>query len=262
MTNDLDELRHKVTVSCRVLTTMGMVKASWGHVSARIPGADEMFIRCRGPEDTGLAYVTDEDIRRGPFDTAPGTDMGDGWRAVGEIAIHGESLRLRPDVGCVIHAHPPGALMIGLSDTELRPILGAYDGGITMNLVMREGYSVFPHSYLISRPELAQRMMGAMGDRNALIMRGHGVTITGATVEEATVRAVMFEALCRITWQLAAAGKTAPDVSTETMEEYVQSWARTGFATPTDERMWRGWETLVESTPALPFLVGLDHLMI
>jgi hypothetical protein len=46
------------------------------------------------------------------------------------------------------------------------------------------------------------------------------------------------------------------------MEEYVQAWARTGFATPTDERMWRGWETLVESTPALPFLVGLDHLMI
>ena len=162
MPDELEDLRHKVALSCRMLAMMGTVKASLGHVSARIPGTDEMFIRCRAP-----------------LTTASGADMGDGYRAVGEVAIHSESMRLRPDVNSVIHAHPPGALMIGLSEVELRPILGAYDSGASTKLLLREGYAVFPHAYLISRPELAHRLMSSMGARNTVIMRGHGVMITG-----------------------------------------------------------------------------------
>ncbi len=84
MPDELDDLRHKVALSCRILAMLGMVKASLGHVSARIPGTEEMFIRCRAHEDIGLPFVKDEDIRRGPLTTASGGDMGDGYRAVGE----------------------------------------------------------------------------------------------------------------------------------------------------------------------------------
>jgi ribulose-5-phosphate 4-epimerase/fuculose-1-phosphate aldolase len=241
-----------------------MVKASLGHVSARIPGTDEMFVRCRGPRDTGLPFVSDEDIRRGPITTAPGADMGDGYVAVSEVPIHGESMRMRPDINCVIHAHPPGALMIGLSDVELLPVLGAYDSGASTKLLLREGYAIFPHSFLINRPELAHRMMAIMGARNTVIMRGHGVTITGENVEDATARAICFESLCRIAWQLAAAGKTPPRITAETLEEYGAMWARTGFpeAAEDRERNWKYWEALTEHAEALPYMIGIDNIMI
>src|SRR5205823_275502 len=127
MPDTLDDLKHKVALSCRILAMMGMVKASLGHVSARIPGTEEMFVRSRATPDVGLPFVADEDVRRAPLTIPSGGDMGDGYRAVGEIAIHGEIMRFRPEVNCVIHAHPPGALMIGLGGVELKPIVGAYD---------------------------------------------------------------------------------------------------------------------------------------
>jgi ribulose-5-phosphate 4-epimerase/fuculose-1-phosphate aldolase len=264
MADELEDLRHKVALSCRMLAMMGMVKASLGHVSARIPGTEEMFVRCRALEDIGLPFVADDDIRRGPLTTPSGGDMGEGYRAVGEIGIHGELMQFRPEVNCVIHAHPPGALMIGLSDVALKPILGAYDSGASTKLLLREGYAIFPHSYLISRPELAHKMLAVMGARNTLIMRGHGVTIAGESVEDATARAICFEAICRISWQLAAAGKTPPEITEETLEEFTAGWARGGFPGSAEdrERNWTYWEALMEKAQSLPHLVGLDHVMI
>ena len=53
----------------------GLVRDITGHVSARIPGAQEMFIRCRGGDERGLAYTDVEQLRpaaagrrRGPQD--------------------------------------------------------------------------------------------------------------------------------------------------------------------------------------------------
>ena len=99
--------------------------------------------------------------------------------------------------GCVIHAHPPGALLCGVAGIELRPIIGSYDGGFTIWNSLR-GVPLFPHAYLINRPELAHRLIAFMGEKDVCMMRGHGITVTGRTVEQATIRAVQFEAMCRM----------------------------------------------------------------
>ena len=152
--------------------------------------------------------------------------------------------------------------MVGLGGVQLRPVLGSYDGGISLRLLMQEGYGFFPHSHLIHTPLDAHKMMTAMGSRNIVIMRGHGVTVTGTTVEDATIRAVVFEALCRISWQLARAGVEAPEVSVETVEEYAAVWGRSGFAPRHTDGFWRHWQELLETEAALPLRVGLDDFMI
>ena len=48
MADRADDLRFKVATSSRILGMQGLVRESTGHVSARIPGKDEMWIRCRG----------------------------------------------------------------------------------------------------------------------------------------------------------------------------------------------------------------------
>ena len=46
-------------------------------------------------------------------------------------------------------------------------------------------------------------MIAAMGDRPVCVLKGHGITVTGASVEEAVVRAVNLNALATVTLELA-----------------------------------------------------------
>ena len=264
MAESLDELKHNVALSCRILAMMGLVKDTLGHVSARVPGSSsDMLIRCRGnEEEAGLLFTTDNDIRRVDFD-GNGADLTGGYHSPGEVSIHGESMRLRPDVGCVIHAHPPGALMCGVGGVEFRPIAGSYDGGFTLTHAL-DGVPVFPHAYLISRPELAHRLVAFTGAKHVCIMRGHGVTITGATVEETTVRALRFEAMCRIHWQLALSGRTPLELDQEDFNEHARSRsaAPSPLAPRTGGWIWKYYVKLLESGASLPVSVGVGDIEI
>src|SRR5262249_40199199 len=114
------------------------------------------------------------------------------------------------DVGAVVHAHPPAALLCGLAGVPLRPVFGAFDPEA---LELAAGsVPVFPKAVLIDRAALAAELLQAMGSAPVCLMRGHGITVTGRTVEDATVRAIKLEALARVTWELAAAGRAVPDL--------------------------------------------------
>jgi ribulose-5-phosphate 4-epimerase/fuculose-1-phosphate aldolase len=239
VTDSVDELRTKVAQSCRILALTGLMKDTLGHVSVRVPGSDEMLIRCRGERESGLLFTTQEDVRRVSFD-GKGSDLEGRFSPPGELPIHGETFKTRPEVGCVVHAHPPGAVLCGLGGIEFRPILGAYDSGMSMKLVA-DGIPTYPRAVLIRNPRLAAEMLAAMGARDVCLLRGHGVTVTGRTIEEATVRAIAFESFCRLSWQLALAGKTAPEVPSEDIEQDLPT-----FRNQTGERDWRYYVKLLD----------------
>ena len=242
MADSFGELRKKVALSCRILAMEGQMKDILGHVSARIPGTDEMAIRCRDERESGLLFTTDEDIRRVYFD-GKGPGLGE-YAPPAELPIHGESFKARPDVGCVIHAHPPGALMCGIGEIQLRPILGAYDGAASARLAL-EGIPVYPRSVTVTDQQLAADLLTYMGSKHVCLMKGHGTTVTGRTVEEATLRALRFETHCRISWQLQVAGKTAPDLSLEDIR-YFTGRGRPRYPINTEQAMWRYYVRLLE----------------
>jgi ribulose-5-phosphate 4-epimerase/fuculose-1-phosphate aldolase len=245
MAEALDELRHKVALSCRILALTGLVKEITGHVSARVPGAQEMVIRCRGDDEYGLPFTGPRAIRRLDFD-GQGPGLGEQHVAPIELPIHGEIYKARPEVSCVVHAHPPAVLLCGIAGVELRPVFGAFDPA-AMALAL-EGIPVYPRSILISRPELGAELVGAMGNKPVCIMRGHGIAVTGRTVEEATLRAIRLENLARVCWQLARHGPL-PDVSAEDVAEF---GGQAGAVVPRgDEWVWRYYVRLVEDKRSL-----------
>jgi ribulose-5-phosphate 4-epimerase/fuculose-1-phosphate aldolase len=211
MVEPVQELREKVMLSCRILAMEGLVDDILGHVSVRIADADEMWIRCRSPEEEGVRYTTLDAIRRVDFD-GKGPDKGDQYHVPNELPIHGEIYKRRPPVGCVIHAHPKEALICGITELEFRPIFGAFTHMRAMRMAL-EGIPIFPRSYLVNRAELAAPMIEIMGDKSICLMKGHGITVAGKTVEEATVRALNFNTLARVTLQVAQTGRKAPDIS-------------------------------------------------
>lgn len=214
-TNTGHEPREMVATACRVLANEGLVKGILGHVSARTAN-DQLLIRCRGPQERGLRHSTADDVWTITTEGEP-VDVPAGYRPPNEAPIHTELMRRRPEVGAVVHAHPPAALIFGLAGLELRPVIGAYN--IPAMRMAMDGVPVFPRPVLISRPELAEQLLDCMGESDTCLMTGHGIAVAGATVEEAVVRAIDLTVLMDITVKLAQLGATPDVVGPDDLEE-------------------------------------------
>lgn len=208
-------LRATVATACRILAAKGLVEGILGHVSARVAD-DELIVRCRGTDERGLALSEAGDVWRLDLDGRP-VDLPAGFSAPKELPIHTELLRARPDVGAVVHAHPPAALLCGLADLPPRPVFGAFN--IPALRLAVEGVPVYPRPVLITRPDLAGEMLDAMGDRPACILLGHGITVAAETVEQATVLAVNVNALLAVTVELARLGAQPPELDERDLAE-------------------------------------------
>jgi len=201
-------LRALVATGCRVLAANGLVEGILGHVSARVAD-DELVVRCRGEDERGLRRSRPEDVWRVSVD-GEAVDVPRGFSPPNELPIHTELLRARPDVGAVVHAHPTAALLASLAGLEPRPVFGAYN--IPAMRLAVTGVPVFPRPVLITRPELAAEMLDAMAGADICVLRGHGITVAGPTVEAAIVTAVNLNVLLETTVQLARLGAHPPEV--------------------------------------------------
>jgi len=210
-----DELAFKVATACRVLGHRGLVDGVLGHVSARV-GDGNYLIRCRGDHERGVALTESSDIRRIDL-TGQLIDGDDAWSVPKEVSIHTALMNRRPEVGAVVHAHPRSALLAGLADIVPRPVFGAFN--IPAMRMALGGVSVYPRAVLISRLDLAEEMMQAMGDKNVCILRGHGITVAGPSVEAATVAAVNLNELLSVAVELARLGAEPPDLPASDFDE-------------------------------------------
>jgi ribulose-5-phosphate 4-epimerase/fuculose-1-phosphate aldolase len=82
-----------------------------------------------------------------------------------------------------------------------------------------DGVPVYDRPILITRNELADEMLAVMGDRRVCILRGHGITVAGESVEQATVTAVDLDELCSITLRLAELGASPPVIGADDLAE-------------------------------------------
>lgn len=248
MSSPVEELRQKVVLSHRVLAMFGLYRETVGHTSARVPDGNEMLIRCRGGDERGMAFTTEDQIRRLDFD-GTGPDLGN-YTKVGELPIHGEIYKAHSDIGCVVHAHPPYAMLCATAGIELRPIIGGFDPR-AMTLALG-GVPVYERSVLVSTPELAASMLAVMGSKNVLLMKHHGSVATGRTVEEATVNSIKLERLARLHWEFAKAGKTPPNISQQDVEFFTAQFPALSAPGGRAEDAWRYYVTLLEVTKGVP----------
>jgi len=118
-------LARKVALSCRILAKLGLFKETTGHVSAH-NSRDQMLIRGRGPKETGLLFTKPGDVLLADLE-GQSLERKAGLKPPNEACIHGEIYKARPDVSCVVHAHPPSVVLCSMAGIALRPIYGRYD---------------------------------------------------------------------------------------------------------------------------------------
>jgi L-fuculose-phosphate aldolase len=132
----------------------------------------------------------------------------EGLESPQEVFIHTWLYRTRPDVQCVVHVHPLTVVLFTICNKPLLPLIGAYDPS-GLRLVV-EGLSEYARSITISSETLGEEFARSMGEKPACLMRGHGITTAGASIEEATLTAIKLNELAEVNYRAALLGNPEP----------------------------------------------------
>jgi L-fuculose-phosphate aldolase len=222
--NSDDAGRALVAKSCRVIGGLELTKAATGHVSQRSEDGQHVLIRARGPDEVGVRYTSAEEVIKVDM-TGRKVDGPEGLAVPQEVFIHTWVYKTRPEVKSVIHIHPPTVVLFTICDKPLMPLYGAYDPSSLY--LWLEGIPTYGRSITISNDELGKDFTDAMGEKSTCLMRGHGITTAGASVEEATVTAIKLNELAEMNYRANLLGDPRP-IPDEDLAHYRQSLEKRG----------------------------------
>lgn len=178
--------RELVARASRVLAADGHGDLVWGHASARDPRGRGIWIKRAG---CGLDEVTSEHVHL--LDTHGRVLEGTG-APHSEYAIHTEVMAARPDVGGVVHTHPPNAVALAATGQPLLPVSHAAN-----YFVPPEVPRFTVTGDLILTPALGKDVAAELGDASAMFLVNHGIVTVGKDLPAAVVAAVLLERACR-----------------------------------------------------------------
>jgi ribulose-5-phosphate 4-epimerase/fuculose-1-phosphate aldolase len=198
---DLAEHKRRVAIANRILAREGVVDA-YGHVSIRHPDRpDQYLLSCsRSPE-----LVRPEDVMA--FSLAGEPAEPETGRPYLERHIHGGVYEARPDVHAVVHNHAYDVIPFSLTSTEMRPAthVAAVIGESVPVWDIRDRFG--DTDLLVRNMDHGRDLAAGLGDRAAILMRGHGATVAGETLEEAVTAAIYLMVNARIVREAAALGE-------------------------------------------------------
>ncbi len=187
-----DELVVKLLKAWHFLYRRGFIEG-FGHISARIPDS-ELFLLARHslgprahPEDFLVVDLQGRKV----------SGRGD---MPGEYPIHLEILKARPDVGSVVHYHGLHSTAFTTSEHRLAAIH-------LMGTLFHDGIPTYDDPRLVVNAERGTALAKALGPHRAVLLRAHGAAVTGASVEDCTGGAFLFEENARRAHAAASMGR-------------------------------------------------------
>ncbi|MPZ56156.1 MAG: class II aldolase/adducin family protein [Rhizobiales bacterium] len=180
----LDDVRRQLAIANRILGNEGVIDA-FGHASVRHPGNPNRYFlaRSRSP-----LFVEPADILEFDLDSEPVRPLT--VQPYGERVIHGEIYKARPDVNAVVHHHSGAVLPFCMTGVPLVPLfhLGATMGGTVPFWDQRDDFG--DTNLLVIKPEEGASLARALGNNWTVLMRRHGATIAGTTLQEVVFRSI------------------------------------------------------------------------
>lgn len=156
---------------CHRTYSRGLVGGAGGNISVRIPGTDEVLISATG---VSLGEITPATMVRVNLQGEVLEAHG-GCHPSKETGFHVCVYRLRPQVGAVVHLHPPFATAFAVRGKELPlltdgammllqrvPVVGhAPSGSAELHRIIEEGLLRYPEAKVILMARHGMFSMGA-----------------------------------------------------------------------------------------------------
>lgn len=197
-----DDLLAQLIDAGRYAVERGLVNASGGNLSARLPGDAGFVVTATGtwldrlrPADFATISNAGEHVGGPP----PSVE----WR------LHHRTYEARTDVGAIVHLHPQHAVLVDAVGEQIRCL--TLDHAYYLGRVVRIPF--LPSGTDDLARAAAQAVAG--GD-NALVLAHHGCSALGDSVGMALRRAANIEEAATMTYRLLLLG----DRDTDFPEEY------------------------------------------
>ena len=188
VSDDLERQTRVELAACyRLMPHIGVEDLTYNHISARVPGEDALLVK---PSGMMFREVTASSLWKYSLDGAP--LGGTARRAPNAITvIHGNILKLRPDLHCVIHTHTPANVAVSAQECGLLPL--------SQHALMFYG-RLAVHEFGGYEFDLAMRdpLARDLGDKSVALLRNHGVLVAAPTIGAAFVKHHFYEMACRI----------------------------------------------------------------
>jgi ribulose-5-phosphate 4-epimerase/fuculose-1-phosphate aldolase len=182
-TQDFEEL---VTAN-RILAREGVVD-SFGHVSIRHPERRDHYLlsRARAPECIEVDDLMEFAGDGTPIDPA-------GRQPYAERFIHGAVYEARPEVQAIVHHHSPTVIPFSVTGVFLSPVMHMC-AGIGARVPTWDSRARFGDTnLLVTNMDMARDLAAALAKRPAVLMRGHGGVVAGASLREVVFNAIYLQ---------------------------------------------------------------------
>lgn len=191
-------LREELVKACQLLhATGGGGDGLAGHVSARLNN-DRILIK---PRPASWKSLTAADLivldHHGKRVDGPADERSE----VREWPIHAQIYRARPDVACVMHAHPVASTLMASLDIAVEP-LDQDCATFVDQLPVLDNCAVS-----IATPALGDDVARALGKARALLLKNHGSVVVGASIADVCVTAYRLEKVAETMLRAAALAK-------------------------------------------------------
>ncbi len=207
--NDTDQqIKQQLIVAGKVLVAEGQDDFTRGHISVRVPGDPARFYM--KPHSLGLDEITPGNILTIDLE---GNVVAGTARRHSEVYIHSEIYKVRPDVNCVIHTHPTYSIAFSATGRTLK----CYS---QPSALFYDSLAIYTDTIALIRSHvMGAGVAKALGKNRAVLLKNHGVVVTGVSIEETVIGTIMLENAATVQLLTEAAGHPAPEFPREDIEK-------------------------------------------
>ncbi len=217
----------------RILADQNVLDA-FGHVSIRHPANPDRFLMSR---NLAPALVTADDIIEYDLESSPVN--ANGRSSFIERFIHSEIYKARPDIRAIAHTHSPTVIPFGVTQVPMKPIsqMGSFLwAGVPVFEIRSAGGMT---NLLVSNSAFGKALAATLGDKAAVLLRGHGNVVVGPSIQLAVARAIYMEGNARLQITAMTLGGPITFVEKEEAEKF-----DAGFQQQI-QRPWELWKSRV-----------------
>ena len=206
---DLDE-RQQLACALPELARLDYNENFTGHITWQLPGTDELLVN---PWGRWWNEVSASQICRVDLDGK----VLEGELVTEAIFIHTELHRRRADARVVIHNHPHWGTLLSAMGV-LPQITHQADCVFDGELVLVDEYRG-----AVNDATSGHALADEIGEATGVVMVSHGVLVTGADMAEAMFRAITFERMCKMTYELMVVGRQPREIDAAVRAD-VKGW--------------------------------------
>ena len=191
------QTRVELAAFYRLVAKHGMDDLVGTHISARVPGHPDQFLL--NPYGQLFNQITASSLVKVDVEGNTVLDSGYPVNAAG-FTIHSAVLMGRADVNSVAHTHTIAGMALSATESGVLPL--------TQNSA-RFYKRVGTHDYEGPATDLdeRQRLQRDLGDKDALVLRNHGLLVASPSVRQAWSALYNLEKVCKVQLMAQATGE-------------------------------------------------------